>query len=196
MAAPERLEVRYVPLDTLELWDRNPKQHDLDKLAASIRRHGFKDPPRFEPALNSGKGGIIEGNGRTQVLRAMQQAGEEPPRGIGVDEGGAWHAPVLFGVDARSQAEAEAYGIDHNSLTLAGAGFGLEDLLQIYDEEKLKGVFEATPDAADLLVSLDAADLSALLVGPTFEAVGEGEQPRLDQKSMVVCPACGHEFRR
>ena len=29
---------------------------------------------------------------------------------------------------------------------------------------------------------------------PDFEPVDESEQPRLDQKSPVTCPACGHEF--
>jgi hypothetical protein len=192
----ERLQVRYVPLETLELLDRNPKRHDLEKLAASIRKFGFKDPPRFEPRLNGGKGGVVEGNGRSIVLRRMSQAGEEPPRGIGVDEAGAWHVPVLFGVDAKSQAEAEAYGIDHNSLTLAGANFDLEDLLQIYDEEQLQALLSGAPDTATLLVSLDASDLDALLKGPDFDPVAAGDQPRLDEKVPITCPACGHEFTR
>src|SRR5262245_51034094 len=106
----EELTVKYVPLATLELWDRNPKRHDLEKLAESIRRYGFKDPPKLEPALNSGRGGIVEGNGRAQVLRSMKEAGEPPPRGIAVDEAGGWFAPVLVGVDAASMAEAESYG--------------------------------------------------------------------------------------
>ena len=29
---------------------------------------------------------------------------------------------------------------------------------------------------------------------PTFEPVDEDEQPRLDQKSPIECPECGHEF--
>jgi hypothetical protein len=68
--------------------------------------------------LNGGRGGIVEGNGRAEVLRAMREAGEDPPRGIGVDSEGRWAVPVLFGVDARSRQEAEAYGVDHNALTL------------------------------------------------------------------------------
>jgi len=28
MSTAERLELRYVPLDTLVRWDRNPKKHD------------------------------------------------------------------------------------------------------------------------------------------------------------------------
>lgn len=193
--ADERLQVRYVPLDTLEQWDRNPKRHDLDKLATSIRRYGFKDPPKFEPSLNGGRGGIVEGNGRAEVLRAMREAGEDPPRGIGVDGSGNWHAPVLFGVDARSRAEAEAYGIDHNNLTLLGGDLALEDVLQIWDEEQLRSVLAEIPDAAELLTSFDTADLDTLLAGPSFDPVGAGDQPRLDEKKRVTCPECGAEFR-
>jgi len=29
---------------------------------------------------------------------------------------------------------------------------------------------------------------------PNFDPVGEDEQPRLDQRSPVTCPECGHEF--
>ena len=193
--ADERLQVRYVPLDTLEAWDRNPKRHDLGKLATSIRRYGFKDPPKFEPSLNGGRGGIVEGNGRAEVLRGMKEAGEEPPRGIGVDGEGGWAVPVLFGVDARSRAEAEAYGIDHNNLTLMGGGLELEDILQIWDEEALQQVLGDIPDPGEVLASFEPADLDALLQGPGFEPVGKGEQSRLDEKKLATCPECGAEFK-
>jgi hypothetical protein len=193
--ADERLQVRYVPLDTLVLWDANPKKHDAEQLAASIRRYGFKDPPKFEPSLNGGRGGIVEGNGRAEVLRAMEEAGEEPPRGIGVDGEGAWAVPVLFGVDAPSRTEAEAYGVDHNALTLGGSGLGLEDFLQLFDEEALQGLLRDSPDATSLLVSLGGADVDALLQGPSYEPVSAEEQSRLDEKKMVTCPDCGKEFR-
>lgn len=192
----ERLQVRYVPLATLTLWDRNPKKHDLDRLAASIRQYGFKDPPKFEPSLNGGRGGIVEGNGRAEVLRAMQEAGEEPPRGIGVDEAGTWHAPVLFGVDAASRAEAEAYGVDHNALTLGGSGFGFEDLVQLFDEEALQALLEDTPETGALLASLDTSDVDALLQGPDFRPASAGDQSRLDEKQPIVCPECGAEIPR
>ena len=192
----ERLDVRYVPLDTLALWDRNPKRHDPEQLATSIRRYGFKDPPKFEPSLNGGRGGIVEGNGRAEVLRAMKEAGEEPPRGIGVDAEGAWAVPVLFGVDARSRAEAEAYGVDHNALTLGGSGLGVEDLLRLFDEEALEGLLRDAPDASELLVSLSDADVDALLTGADFTPASADDQSRLDEREPIVCPACGAEIPR
>jgi hypothetical protein len=192
--AAEKLQLKYVPLATLELWEGNPKRHDLDKLEASIKQFGFKDPPRHEPELNGGRGGVVEGNGRAQVLRRMQEAGQDPPRGIAVDKSGAWLAPVLFGVDAASEAEAQAYGVDHNTLTLSGGGFGIEDLLQVWDEEGLRQILETSPDVGDLLTSFNRDDLDALLTGPAFDPVGADDQSRLDRKKTATCPECGHEF--
>lgn len=191
----DRLTLRYVPLSTLELWDRNPKLHALDQLAESIRRHGFRDPPAFDPSLNEGRGGVIEGNGRAQVLRSMKEAGDAPPRGIALDSDGQWLVPTLFGLDSRSQAQAEAYGVDHNALTLGGSGLAFEDLIQLFDEQALQALFRDTPDAGELLVSLSTADVDALLGSADFKPVGPEAQSRLDELKTVTCPSCGEEFR-
>jgi hypothetical protein len=191
----EQLTLRLVPLHTLEVWDRNPKKHDEAKLAVSFRRYGFKDPPKFEPSLNEGRGGIVEGNGRMAVLRSMNGAGENPPRGIVIDSNGQWLVPVLFGLDARSQAEAEAYGVDHNALTLGGSGLGVEDVLRLFDETALESLLRDAPDASELLVSLSAADVDALLQGADFQPAGAEDQSRLDELKTVTCPSCGEEFR-
>ena len=81
------------------------------------------------------------------------------------------------------------------TLTLAGANFELEDLLQIYDEGQLQALLGETPDIASLLVSFDTNDLDALLQGPDFDPVAAGDQPRLDEKKLVTCPECGTEFK-
>lgn len=190
----ERLQVRYVPLETLVLWDRNPKRHDLAKLRESITRYGFKDPPKFEPSLNGGKGGIVEGNGRSTVLLQLKKSGAEPPRGVAVDESGKWAVPILFGVDAVSQAEAESYGLDHNSLTLGGSGLPLADVIRIYDEQTLVELLRDRSDLGEHLVSFSTADLEDLLVGPEFEPEEAADQSRLDRKKAVSCPGCGMEF--
>jgi hypothetical protein len=79
---------------------------------------------------------------------------------------------------------------------LLGGSLKLEDLLGIWDEEGLQRLLEETPDAGALLASMNGDDLDSLLGGPSFDPVGEGDQPRLDEKAMIVCPECGHEFRR
>lgn len=188
----ERLELRYIPLAQARRWDENPKRHDLDALVRSIETHGFGDPPKLDSTL----GALVYGNGRTEALERMRQAGNEPPRGIGVTEDGDWAVPVIFGVDAESRAAAVAFAIDHNNLTLLGGGLAAEDLLQIWDEKALQRVLAEVPDAGGLLASLDAGDVDALLQGPSYEPVSADEQSRLDEKAPLTCPECGAEVPR
>ena len=187
----ERLELRYVALSQAKKWDANPKRHDIPALVRSIEAHGFGDPPKYDTALEA----LVYGNGRAEALEVMRKEGKEPPRGIGVLEGGEWAVPVIFGVDSESRAAAIAFAIDHNNLTLLGGGLSIEDVLQIWDESALQRVLAEIPDAGALLASLDAADLDALLSGPKFDPVGEDGQPRLDEKKNVTCPQCGNTFK-
>lgn len=191
----EKLELRYVAIATLEEWSGNPKRHSLPDIEESIRRFGFRDPPAFDQSLNGGRGGVVEGNGRAQVLRAMEAAGEAPPRGIALDPEGRWLAPVLFGIGARREAEAEAYGLTHNATVLGGSGLAFQDLLHLFDEEALQAVLRSMPDAGDLLVGFGTEDLDALL-SPKFEPVGAEDQSRLDEREPIICPECGAEIPR
>jgi hypothetical protein len=188
----DRLELRYIPLAQARRWDDNPKRHDLDALVRSITTHGFGDPPKYDATLEA----LVYGNGRTEALERMRKAGKEPPRGIGVLDDGEWAVPVILGVDAKSSAAAVAFAIDHNNLTLLGGNLKIEDVLGIWDEEGLRQILEDAHDAGALLASMDGDDLDSLLGGPSFDPVGEGDQPRLDEKAMITCPECGHEFRR
>lgn len=158
----------------------------------SIERHGYGDPAKFDSTL----GALVYGNGRTEALERMRKVGKEPPRGIGLLDDGEWAVPVIFGVDAESHAAAVAFAIDHNNLTMLGSNLKLEDLLGVWDEEGLRQILEDARDAGDLLASMDGDDLDSLLGGPDFDPVGEGDQPRLDEKAMIACPEGGHEFRR
>lgn len=187
----ERLELRYIALSQALRWDPNPKRHDIDALIRSIETHGFGDPPKFDAKL----GGLVYGNGRTEALERMQSSGQEPPRGVALDESGEWAVPVIFGVDAESHAAAVAFAIDHNNLTLMGGGLGFTDVLAIWDEQSLQQVLADTPGASELLGSFDSDDLDSLLAGPDFEPADADEQSRLDQKKKVTCPECGHSFR-
>jgi hypothetical protein len=146
------LSIRYVALSTIVQWDRNFKKHDIGGVINSIKQHGFKDPFKYEPTLNNGEGGVVEGNGRAEALREWKKlydAGEvgytSLPRGI-VEQGGEWFAPMIFGVDADSQSAAEAYAIDHNNLTMLGGDF------TGYDVSRMWGV-----GYSDLLLELASA---------------------------------------
>ena len=188
----DRLTLQYIPLAQARRWDQNPKRHDLDALVRSIETHGYGDPAKYDSTLDA----LVYGNGRTEALERMRQAGKEPPRGIGVTEDGDWAVPVIFGVDAESRAAAVAFAIDHNNLTMLGGGLSVEDVLQIWDEEGLQRVLAEVPDAGALLASLDAGDVDALLRGPNFDPVSADEQSRLDEKAPLTCPECGAEVPR
>ena len=174
----ELLRLEYVPLATVALWDRNPKRHDVGGIIESIERYGFKDPPKFEPALNDGEGGIVEGNGRTVVLRMMQadyeKEGKEPPRGIALSDGD-WAVPVLFGVDAASQGAAEAYAIDHNNLTMAGGDFDGFEMARLWDRTYV----DIASELDELPVTLDADTLSILISNPDILSQVDAERQEL-----------------
>lgn len=154
------LAVQYVPLSDINYWTNNPKKHDMGALIQSIRRYGFRDAPIYDRTLNS----IIAGNGRVEALAMMKEDGEEPPRGI-VVQGDEWLVPVQHGVDASDEREAEAFGLDHNNLTILGGDAGIEALLGMYREDLLVEKLEAL-GAAHLPVSIDGDDLDALLNPP------------------------------
>jgi hypothetical protein len=191
MQTAEKLELRYIPLSQAKRWDANPKRHDIAALVKSIESYGFGDPPKFDARL----GGLVYGNGRTEALEKMREAGKTPPRGIALLENGDWAVPVIFGVDAESHAAAVAFAVDHNNLTLLGGDFKFTDLVRLWDEEGLQRVLSEVPDASELLVSFSAEDVASLLSGPDFDPGGADEQSRLDKKKLATCPACGHEFK-
>src|SRR5512139_342807 len=97
----ELLTIRYVTLEQALAWrwGENPKRHDLDALAASIQRYGFRDPSLYDSSLP----GIPAGNGRLEALDQIRAANEPAPRGVGLDEDGTWYVPIVFGIDAESQ---------------------------------------------------------------------------------------------
>lgn len=187
----ERLQIAYVRLSQAALWDRNPKRHDLRQIAQSIARYGFKDPPKYEPALNNGAGGVVEGNGRLSALRLMKDTGLEMdvlleqgrvvPPGILEMTDGEWAIPLLFGVDAQSQASAEAYGVDHNNLTLAGGDFTTEDMRRLWDSDVLISILQ-DQNAETLPVTADGFDALGLLALVNQDDDGE-KQPSRREKS-------------
>lgn len=193
---PDRLRLEYVPLSRATLWERNPKPHDLGAIIQSIKRYGFKDPMKFEPKLNGGSGGIVEGNGRTEALAMLFDSGEKPPNGIGVEDSGEWAVPILFGVDAKSEAQAEAYALDHNSLTVMGGDFGPDWQSRLYPNlDELLGVAERLQSEGELPISLDGDDLDSLLKKAIGDPPGGWANPEDGEEADYRCPSCGYEWR-
>lgn len=200
MPSSERLELRYIPLPQVVRWDRNPKKHDLGAICRAIEAHGFIDPPKFDPTLNGGDGGLLYGNGRSDALTAMHAHRRPLPRGIAVDDDGVWHLPVIFGVDAVSQIAAEQAAVDHNNLTMSGGEYTALDMSRMWEQEGYLSLLHDLAEHGALPVTVDGDDLDTLLAElrgngvPDFQPVGIEEQGRLDEKKRCVCPNCGHEF--
>jgi len=149
------LSLRYIPISQAELFDNNAKLHNIDQIIQSIARYGFKSACKWEGTLNDGRGGIVAGNGRVEALRVMEERGDDLPIGIAQDETGEWCVPVLFGVEAESEAIARAYALDDNNLTLLGGDFALADLSKLYDQELLMAELKELAESGELPVTFD-----------------------------------------
>ena len=69
--------VEYQPLDSLRPATRNPKNHDLPTIKASIRRFGLGGPAA---AVDERTGRMVWGHGRRQALLELRDEGSPPPR--------------------------------------------------------------------------------------------------------------------
>ncbi len=197
------LELRYVPLSELRqhFLIGNAKRHDLGQLWDSFQRYGFRDPLAYDAKLNAGAGGIVEGNGRLETLASAYDDGQKAPQGIKVDEAGEWFVPVIHGLDGRTEAEALAYSIDHNSTVLSGAEFTALDISKLYDHEDYLDCLRELADDSSLPLTVDGDDLELLLqIGggwpPEEEEGGDGEGEGFGggEGGAIECPRCGHRF--
>jgi hypothetical protein len=163
----DTLTIEYRRLDEVARWPRNVKRHDIGALVESIRRYGFVDPPKFDGTL----GALVYGNGRDEALEWMRAQGDDPPRGVKVDTDGMWLMPVKVGIDAPSEAEAEALALDHNNLTMAGGDFTAWDMSKLWGEGYTDILASlATSDALPITVDGDALD--GLLRGMADDILG------------------------
>lgn len=101
-APPRWLEYR--PAEDLPEHPRNPSDHDLPELLASMRRFGFTTPPM----LCERSGLLAEGHGRKKATLLLKAEGGDPPPGVKV-EGETWLVPVVRGWSSADDAELEAY---------------------------------------------------------------------------------------
>ena len=200
------LSLKYIPISQAELFDNNAKLHNLDQIIQSIGRYGFKSACKWESTLNDGHGGIVAGNGRVEALREMERRGDELPIGIAQDETGEWCVPVLFGVEASSEAIARAYALDDNNLTLLGGDFALADLMKLYNPELLMSELKELARSGDLPVTFDnnfvENSLQILANGDFSENDNEdADRPSStkeintdDYKFEHKCPKCQFEY--
>jgi ParB-like chromosome segregation protein Spo0J len=150
--------VQYQPLAALVADPANPKAHDTDLIGESVARFGY-----IEPIVRDERTGyIISGHGRTESLRALEEAGGNPPDGVRVDEDGVWLVPVLVGWESRSDADARAALIALNRTGEVGGwdDTALLDLLARLGEmdDGLVGVGYSDKDITDLTRFLEQHD--------------------------------------
>ena len=212
------LSLRYVAISQAELFDSNAKLHNIDQIIQSIARYGFKSACKWEGTLNDGRGGIVAGNGRVEALRVMEERGDDLPIGIAQDETGEWCVPVLFGVEAESEAIARAYALDDNNLTLLGGDFALADLMKLYNQELLMSELEElarsgclpvtfdndfVEDALQLLTESNSNDNATQSYRDINDDDVEGADKKLksqfdtkeeSQDNLITCPHCGGDF--
>ena len=181
-SAVDQLHLKYIPISSDLFWEENPNAHDLGMLADSLEKHGFRNPPIWDNNLNGGRGGVAGGNGRIKTLLWMQAQRRQPPRAI-VAEGDEWLVPVIFGCDADSEAQAMAYAIDDNNLTMAGGNFTAVDIANNWDKEAYLKVLQRLAEADVMPVSVDHEDLDLLLslATPKAKVSPEEEQEQTDE---------------
>lgn len=175
-----RRETTYMPLSEVRSAARNPKGHDDDGIRGSIERHGIGELPLLDDRTSR----LVAGHGRIAQLAAMSAAGQDPPDGVDVDpETGEWLVPVIRGWSSRSDAEAEAYLIGSNKLTMNG-GWNEAQLTQVLSDLSEEGLLALT--------GFDEAELTALLLHDGPEPMPDPGDADTDQPGdawgvVVVC---------
>jgi hypothetical protein len=168
-------ELRYVPLDHLlsHVNPRNPKDHDVGDILASILRHGFVGYVTFDPSVEM----MVAGHGRLKGLKAARDMGAEPPARI-IEEFDAkgqsrtWMVPTYFKVFA-NQHERDAYTIGDNQTTIKG-GWMIDDLTNM-----LEGLARTDPEHGLDGTGYDMDDLDQLLADKDFEPPPPPPPPEL-----------------
>jgi ParB-like chromosome segregation protein Spo0J len=179
--------IEFVPLDDLVFDPRNPKNHDVGLIDASIGRFGVIDPV----VRDERTGYLISGHGRTETLRAMHARGESAPEGVQVAESGGWLIPVAVGWASRTDTEAMAALVALNRTTEAGgweetalldlleqvtAAGGDDALLGVgYDEAAIEGLRQYLNGLDEVEGFLGAADPEALAAAHAEREAGEAE---------------------
>lgn len=98
--------MRMIPLDEIQIWERNYRVGNVEIIASSIRRFGFNSTVRIHT------GTVYAGNHSILALRAIHDAEDLPPLGIEVSRG-RWLVPCLD-ISHLSKDEASAFAIADN----------------------------------------------------------------------------------
>ena len=157
------------PIDKLIEYVRNPRKNDhaVDRVAAAIREFGFR-----VPVVAKSDGTVVDGHLRLKAAKKL----------------GLPEVPVVL-ADDMTDLQIKAFRLSVNKM--AELAEWDDELLAIELGELNAAEFDMA------LIGFDAAGLAlAMGLGADFEAGSEEDQGKLDEKSPIECPACGHEFHR
>ena len=114
---PTKLVIKYLPIDEVIPWDKNPKKHHKEAIIESIKRFNVTKPILIRKGTHT----IIAGHGRTEALKEL----------------GFKEVPVIE--LEMSDADAKAYAVIDNQTTIE---YGWDDvMLDISSGHKIE-----TPD--------------------------------------------------
>ena len=157
------------PIDKLIEYVRNPRKNDhaVDSVAAAIREFGFR-----VPVVAKSDGTVVDGHLRLKAAKKL----------------GLTEVPVVL-ADDMTDLQIKAFRLSVNKM--AELAEWDDELLAIELHELNAADFDMA------LIGFDAAGLAlAMGLGADFEAGSEEDQGKLDEKSPIECPACGHEFHK
>lgn len=147
--------IEYVDLYELEGDERNPKDHDVGTIDASMNRFGVIDPIVVDGRTQK----IVSGHGRHKTLVQMFEQNLPAPDGVQVDDDtGQWRIPVYTGWASDNDTESAAALIALNRTTELG-GWVDEELLELLaelsqQEDGLEGVGFGQHDIGNLEAAL------------------------------------------
>jgi hypothetical protein len=181
------VRIEYVKLSEVASANRNPKLHDIQAIANSIRRYGFV-APLIE---NAATGRIVAGHGRAEALATIHaDTPNEPPARIKVTKAGDWLIPVVRGVSFESEEAAEEYLLADNRLSEIG-GWNLPQLGPILDE-----IAARNPGTLGSLGWSDF-DIQALIGSPPEPGESPVEFPEVSPGNVTIqycCPKCQYKW--
>ena len=146
-------------------WENNPKRMSK-KQADGLRLSLQKFGYAIPVLISPVDNELYDGNTRDRIMLAMEEYGPD--------------AILDVRVSSRPLTDDERRELVVR-LKQNQAGWDFDMLPNLYEQDEL------------LEWGFTEEELGMAFV-PDFEPVDESEQPRLDQKSPVTCPECGHEF--
>lgn len=162
------LSIEYVSVKELQeqQWHRNPKDHAIGDIVASMKRFGFTAPILHDTT----SGRMVAGHGRLEAAVAIMEelrphvGGASPFKGMDgfepdgwalkgiqvgpLEEGHQWYLPVVRGLSFADADQAEAYVLADNRLTEMGG----------WREDKLDEIFRDWKDREVDLVGTGFSD--------------------------------------